>query len=378
MAEVVLAGVSKTFEGGVEAVAGVDLRVRDGELMVLLGPSGSGKSTLLRLIAGLEEITAGEISIGGRLVNRLHPRDRDVAMVFQDYALYPHMSVAANIGFSLRLRRVPREEVRRRVEHVAAMLGIEALLDRKPQALSGGQQQRVALGRAIVREPAVFLFDEPLSNLDARLRLETRSEMKALQRRLKATMIHVTHDQEEALTLGDRVAVLCQGRLQQVGTPLEVYRAPSNRFVAAFIGSPPMSFLEGTLLEGGAGGLVFAEAGAGSDRADALTLPRSWESPMRRFVGRAVVLGLRPTALREPGAAGAGGPKLLVQVDHVEAVGEWVDLVGTTRRGERVVARLPAREAGPEGGVVALTLDMERAHAFEPGPFGRNLLGPAA
>ena len=240
---VVLRGVEKRF-GDVTAVAAVDLEVRAGELLVLVGPSGCGKSTLLRLIAGLEEPTAGEVWIGGRAVNEVAPGDRDVAMVFQSYALYPHMTVARNLGFGLRVRGVGRDEVAERVGRAADVLGLDELLDRRPGQLSGGQQQRVALGRAMVRDPGVFLFDEPLSNLDAGLRLRTRDEIAALHRRLGTTMIFVTHDQVEALSLGERVAVMDRGRIQQVGTPREIYRRPGNLFVAGFVGSPPINLLQ--------------------------------------------------------------------------------------------------------------------------------------
>ena len=240
--DVVLRGVEKRF-GDVTAVAAVDLEVRAGELLVLVGPSGCGKSTLLRLIAGLEEPTAGEVWIGGRAVNDVAPGDRDVAMVFQSYALYPHMTVAQNLGFGLRVRGTGRDEVAERVGRAAGVLGLGDLLDRRPGQLSGGQQERVALGRAMVRDPGVFLFDEPLSNLDAGLRLRTRDDIAALHRRLGTTMIFVTHDQVEALSLGQRVAVMDRGRIQQVGTPREIYRRPGNLFVAGFVGSPPINRL---------------------------------------------------------------------------------------------------------------------------------------
>ena len=244
MARLELRNLTKSF-GGKPAVRGLTLEIPEGELMVLVGPSGCGKSTVLRMIAGLEEPDSGEVWIGGRRVDGLEPRQRNVAMVFQNYALYPHMSVARNLGFPLKMAGLPRAEVDRRVREAAGALGLEDLLGRKPRSLSGGQMQRVALGRAIVREPQAFLFDEPLSNLDARMRLEMRSEIAGLHRRLGATMVYVTHDQEEAMTLGSRIAVLRDGVLQQTGAPLEVYRKPSNRFVASFIGSPPMNFVDG-------------------------------------------------------------------------------------------------------------------------------------
>ncbi len=243
MAEVRLEGIAKTYPNGHVAVRGVDLTIADGEFMVLVGPSGCGKSTLLRMIAGLETPTGGRLLIGDRDVTALPPQDRDIAMVFQSYALYPHMSVRENLGFGLRMRRVAPEAVAERVNAAALALGLEPVLERKPAQLSGGQRQRVALGRAIVREPKVFLFDEPLSNLDAKLRVETRAELARLHRRLRTTVVYVTHDQEEAMTLGSRVAVLLDGALQQVAPPMELYRRPANRFVAGFLGSPEMNFL---------------------------------------------------------------------------------------------------------------------------------------
>ena len=248
MADVRLVGLTKFF-GKVRAIEDINLYVHDGEFMTLLGPSGCGKTTTLRCIAGLEAPTRGEVYIGGQLVNDLPPKDRNVAMVFQNWALYPHMTVYDNIAFPLKIRRYPREEIRRKVLEVARMLKIEDLLDRKPSELSGGQQQRVALGRALVREPSVFLLDEPLSNLDAKLRVYMRAELKALQRRLGVTTIYVTHDQVEAMTMSDRIAVMNEGRIQQVGRPEEVYEKPANVFVAGFIGSPPMNFIEGSLVE---------------------------------------------------------------------------------------------------------------------------------
>src|SRR5829696_5867374 len=258
MAQVTLENVTKVFPGGVKAVDALDLAVADREFVVLVGPSGCGKSTTLRMIAGLEEATSGTIRIGERVVNDVPPKDRDIAMVFQNYALYPHMTVYKNMAFALKLRKVPKPQIQQRVLEAARMLEIEHLLERKPRELSGGQRQRVAVGRAIVREPAAFLFDEPLSNLDAKLRVTTRAELKRLHQRLKTTTVHVTHDQEEAMTLGDRIFVMKEGKIQQADTPLRTYNYPINRFVAGFIGMPPMNFFDGRLLQGD-GKLMFEE-----------------------------------------------------------------------------------------------------------------------
>ena len=248
MAQLAFEGVSKVFPDGTRAVCDFDLDVGDGELMILVGPSGCGKSTALRMVAGLEDITAGELRVDGNVVNDRPPKDRDIAMVFQSYALYPHMTVRENLAFGLRMRGATRDVIDRRVDEAARALALEPVLSRKPAQLSGGQRQRVALGRAIVREPKVFLFDEPLSNLDAKLRVETRAELARLHRRLAATVVYVTHDQEEAMTLGNRVAVMRDGFLQQVAPPMELYRRPANRFVAGFVGSPAMNFLPGDVL----------------------------------------------------------------------------------------------------------------------------------
>ncbi len=361
MPQVLLDSVTKTYPGGVRAVDGVTIDASDGEFVVLVGPSGSGKSTTLRMIAGLETVTDGTISIGDRVVNRLHPRDRDIAMVFQDYALYPHMTVRKNLSFALRLRKTPKEEIARRVADVAAMLGIEALLDRKPRALSGGQQQRVALGRAIVREPAAFLFDEPLSNLDARLRVTTRAELKALHRRLQTTTIYVTHDQEEAMTLGDRVAVMCDGRLQQYAPPLEVYRHPANRFVAGFIGAPPMNFVEGAI-ERDADAVRFTADGDDG----VFTLPRAAAD-----TDGPAVLGVRPTHLAMTDDADVAA--FAVTVDVIEHLGDVVDIVGRLPSGASFIARAAPTADLVVGATVRLAPDLTRARLFVPGPFGAAL-----
>ncbi len=247
MAQVILKHLDKTYPNGYQAVRDVSLEIADGEFIVLVGPSGCGKSTTLRMVAGLEETTGGEIRIGNRLVNDVAPGDRDIAMVFQNYALYPHMSVYQNMAFGLKMRRTPKAEIEKRVREAAAILSIESLLDRRPRELSGGQRQRVALGRAIVREPKVFLFDEPLSNLDAKLRVQMRTEIARLHQRLKTTIIYVTHDQVEAMTLGDRIVLMDRGVIQQIDSPLAIYQRPANQFVASFIGSPAMNFIRGQI-----------------------------------------------------------------------------------------------------------------------------------
>jgi multiple sugar transport system ATP-binding protein len=318
MAGITLTDVSKIYDDGTRAVSDLNLDVEDGELVVFVGPSGCGKSTALRMIAGLEEISEGEIKIGDRIVNNLRPRDRDVAMVFQNYALYPHMTVAENIGFALRMRKVPKDEARRRVEETAKILGLAEHLRRKPRQLSGGQRQRVAMGRAIVREPHVFLMDEPLSNLDAKLRVQMRAEISRIQRQLKVTTVYVTHDQVEAMTMGDRVAVLRRGLLQQFDAPQLLYERPANLFVASFIGSPAMNMLEGTMERAGDG--VVCRFGSAS-----LALPAdvlNTRPALERYLGRPVAVGIRPEALDEPGRQNGGdGARLRGRVQTIEALG---------------------------------------------------------
>ncbi|PKN29641.1 MAG: glycerol-3-phosphate ABC transporter ATP-binding protein [Deltaproteobacteria bacterium HGW-Deltaproteobacteria-21] len=292
MAEVRLIHVGKTFDG-VVAVEDFNLDIRDGEFLILVGPSGCGKSTVLRSIAGLEEITAGEIYIEGRLINDVHPKDRDIAMVFQNYALYPHMNVYDNMAFSLKQRKMGREEIRRIVESTSELLGIRELLDRKPRQLSGGQRQRVALGRSIVRCPKVFLFDEPLSNLDAKLRIAMRAELLDLHQKIRTTSIYVTHDQVEAMTMGDRLVVMNRGRIQQVDTPQKLYDAPVNRFVAGFIGSPPMNFVDCELVVKG------AEMAAVSETLN-LPVTSAKAEVLAPHAGKKVTLGLRPEHILEP------------------------------------------------------------------------------
>jgi multiple sugar transport system ATP-binding protein len=298
MADVVLDGMTKIYENGFEAVSGLDLDVADGEFLVLVGPSGCGKTTALRMIAGLEDITKGELRIGGRRVNEVPSRDRDIAMVFQSYALYPHMSVRDNISFGLKLRRMPKAEIATRLDRAAAMLGLEELMDRRPALLSGGQRQRVAMGRAIVRNPAVFLMDEPLSNLDAKLRVQMRADIAALQRELAVTTVYVTHDQIEAMTMGDRVAVMRKGVLQQVADPQVLYDDPVNLFVGGFIGSPPMNMAEVEIVERDGGGLAVA-FGEQLVTIDDETLAA--RPALRDYVGRRVAVGVRSEDLSQPG-----------------------------------------------------------------------------
>ena len=313
MATVELDAVSKVYPNGVEAVQSVSLEIGDGELMVLVGPSGCGKTTVLRMVAGLEEISYGEVRIGGRVVNDVSPKDRDIAMVFQNYALYPHMTVAQNIGFGLKMRRLPRADVDLKVRNTAKMLGLGQWLDRKPAQLSGGQRQRVAMGRAIVREPKVFLMDEPLSNLDAKLRVQMRAEVSRIQRRLGVSMLYVTHDQTEAMTMGDRVAVLLGGVLQQCAAPQVLYERPINIFVAAFIGSPAMNMYEGALTQDG------TAISLGSQRLALSEEVRRARPALAAYRGRPVVVGIRPEHIS---AAGPGDTAVLRgNVELLEALG---------------------------------------------------------
>ena len=371
MADVRIQNVSKVYPGNVKAVDNISLAIDDAEFIVLVGPSGCGKSTTLRMVAGLEEISDGTISIGPRVINDVAPKDRDIAMVFQNYALYPHMTVYKNMAFGLKLRKMPKPEIDRRVRDAARILGIERFLDRKPRALSGGQRQRVALGRAIVRDPACFLFDEPLSNLDAKLRVETRAELKRLHHRLKTTTIYVTHDQEEAMTLGDRVVVMSEGLIQQADTPLNVYNHPLNRFVAAFVGTPPMNFLSGRLA-GNGGALRFEGDGA------SITLEGAMSDKVANRVGQDVVMGVRPEGLYvRPGEhARRDDQTVPVTVQVVEPLGATMDLFCDTSTGHRLTARVKA-EPMDEERPATLYVDMAKVHLFEPGEYGINLTGQA-
>jgi multiple sugar transport system ATP-binding protein len=360
MAPVKISGLHKQFAGGIHAVRGVDLEIADGELTVLVGPSGCGKSTLLRTIAGLEDADQGVIEIAGEVVNDVRPRDRDVAMVFQDYALYPHMTVARNIGFGLRARKFPRAEVESRVRGAAEMLGIATLLDRYPRQLSGGQRQRVAIGRAIVRNPQIFLFDEPLSNLDAQLRDEMRGEIKRLHQEIATTMIYVTHDQIEAMTLADRIVLMRDGRVEQQGAPLDLFERPSTKFVAGFLGSPKMNFLPGTLVR-----TVEGESIQLRDAALVLRMPT--RRPLAGTAnGMPVILGLRPEHItRAVGAASSdGSARLEVAIELVQPTGSRT--YATFRLGDAaIMAELQAHDVSGPGETIVVDINLKRAVVFD-------------
>jgi multiple sugar transport system ATP-binding protein len=364
MARVVLDNLAKVYPErsglGVRAVRGVNLTVEDGEFMVIVGPSGCGKSTVLRLIAGLEESTGGSVAIDGRSLQGVPPKDRDIAMVFQNYALYPHLSVRDNLAFGLRMRKTPRAEIDARVHAAAALLGLEGCLDRKPKTLSGGQRQRVAVGRAIVRQPKVFLFDEPLSNLDAQMRVGMRAELSKLHARLRATMIYVTHDQVEAMTMGDRVCVMKGGEIQQVAEPIELYRRPANLFVAGFIGSPPMNFLRGAARREGER-VLFVEGG---NPAASLTieLQGALAGKAEARAGRSLVLGIRPEDL----SLGGGDPRRTIEatVDVVEPTGAENNIY-VSAGATSLVARVRSSARAEAGQKVAVTLDWNNAHLFD-------------
>jgi multiple sugar transport system ATP-binding protein len=373
MASVTLESVAKIYAGDVYGVRDLDLSIADGEFLVLVGPSGCGKSTTLRMIAGLESISSGTLKIGDRVVNDVHPSNRDIAMVFQNYALYPHMTVRDNMAFALKMRKTPKPEIEERVNWAAELLGLEPYLNRKPKALSGGQRQRVALGRAIVRKPAVFLFDEPLSNLDAKLRVETRAEIKRLHRQLGTTTIYVTHDQEEAMTLGDRVCVMCDGLKRQCAPPLEVYRNPADRFVAGFLGMPPMNFLEGEL-EHNDGHMWFVsrEAQLRLDGADEAWLAGTW---LTKDARRPIVAGIRPESLQIVEHA-ADNHSLTATVQVVEPLGSMMDVYLVLSSGKRIVSRIPAGKLS-EGKTISARVNPAEIHLFEPpganDPYGRSL-----
>jgi multiple sugar transport system ATP-binding protein len=352
MARVSIRKLNKKYDNGFHAVKDVNLEIEDKEFLVLVGPSGCGKTTTLRMVAGLEEITSGEIRIGERVINDLPPMDRDIAMVFQNYALYPHKTVFDNMAFGLQMRGYPKEEVKKRVQEAAEILGIEALLARKPRQLSGGQRQRVAVGRAIVRHPEVFLFDEPLSNLDAKLRVQMRVELKRLHERLETTAIYVTHDQVEAMTLGTRVVVMKDGLVQQVGAPLELYGRPANKFVAGFIGSPAMNFVDVAIQAGN--GRLWAEA-----QGFRIRVPDRISSQ----AGKRVTLGVRPEAVRI--ANGVDDYSFATEVDVVEPLGNEI-LLNFRAGGVPMVARVDPGTRVSAHDAVRFALDPARLHFFDP------------
>jgi len=357
MAKVLLEEIVKQF-GNVMAVNHVTLDVPDKQFTVLVGPSGCGKTTCLRLIAGLEEATSGNIYIGDRVVNDVAPKDRDIAMVFQNYALYPHMTVYDNMAFGLRLRKYPRPEIDRRVKEAAEMLGIQELLGRKPKQLSGGQRQRVALGRAIVREPQVFLMDEPLSNLDAKLRVQTRAEIKKLHARLRTTTVYVTHDQVEAMTMGDRIVVMNNGSVQQVDSPLDLYERPANLFVAGFIGSPAMNFLEATIVKQDGKLLVDGQVFRGE-------VPQEFTPKLTEWAGRPVIFGIRPEDIHDRALAEGGGNGAVIRanVDVHEPLGS--DIILYLSAGDHsIIARVDARSKARMGQTTEVVLNMAKMHIF--------------
>src|SRR5579872_2355968 len=355
MARVLLRNLNKFYDD-VHAVKNVNLEIRDKEFVVLVGPSGCGKTTTLRMVAGLESISSGQVLIGDTVVNDLAPMDRDIAMVFQNYALYPHMSVYDNMAFGLKMRKAPRSEIRKRVQEAADILGIQDLLQRKPRQLSGGQRQRVALGRAIVRHPQVFLFDEPLSNLDAKLRVQMRREIARLHRQLEATMVYVTHDQVEAMTLGNRIVVMRGGLVQQVGAPLELYERPDNAFVATFIGSPPMNLVPSRLTRDG-GLRVVADDGAFS-----VPAPGEWGALLDGGAERRIVFGVRPEHLRIESSETTSG--ISARLDLVEPMG--AELYLSLRAGQHdLMARVPPQPLPPLGSEIVLGVDGAHVHCFD-------------
>ena len=373
MAGVVLKDVVKVYEGGLKVVDRFNLDIADREFVVLVGPSGCGKSTTLRMIAGLEEVSSGTISIGDRVVNNVAPKDRDIAMVFQSYALYPHMTVYDNMAFALKLRNISKAIIDEKVQRAAKVLMITHLLERKPKALSGGQRQRVALGRAIVRDPKCFLFDEPLSNLDAKLRVEMRAEIKQITMSLNATTVYVTHDQEEAMTLGDRVVVMKDGITQQVSSALEIYNHPVNRFVASFLGSPPMNFFTGKLVEDT--GKLFFDEGTGK-----LPIPDWAREELKARVGQEIVMGVRPEAMADKSHARflTEDNQLNMKVTLVQPLGHKMDVYLSTSSHPRSVAQIDASAGVHPGENMVVFFDMARVHFFEAGENGKKLVRNAS
>ncbi len=360
MAKVELRNLTKTYPNGLTAVKDVNITIEDKEFVVFVGPSGCGKTTTLRMIAGLEEITSGEIYIDGRLVNNVHPKDRDIAMVFQNYALYPHMTVYKNMAFGLMLRGVSKQEIDKRVREAAEILGLTEYLNAKPRVLSGGQRQRVAVGRAIVRNPKVFLFDEPLSNLDAKMRVQMRAELSKLHHQLNATIVYVTHDQVEAMTMGDRIVVMNDGTVQQIGTPLELYNRPANMFVAGFIGSPPMNMITGTIISKG-NELFFTDT-----KNIEIAIPRKRYEPLSNFIDKQVVLGIRPEDFMINNTQTLqNGVSITTIVDVVEPMGSEMNLY--LKSGAiTITVKLKLNEEPPVGKAYIVDVDTEKLHFFNP------------
>ncbi len=356
MAEVTLTNLAKVYPGNVKAVKNIELEIQDREFMVLVGPSGCGKSTTLRMIAGLEEITEGSVSIGDRVVNDVPPKDRDIAMVFQNYALYPHMTVYDNMAFGLKLRKFKKADIRKRVMDAASILGIEDFLERRPKQLSGGQRQRVAVGRAIVRKPEAFLFDEPLSNLDAKMRVQMRAEISKLHTQLETTMIYVTHDQTEAMTMGDRICVMKDGDIQQVADPITLYDSPANLFVASFIGTPPMNFFQGTI-EQQSDGLFFKE------ETFTIKILDEWKERLTSFVGKKVTFGIRPEDICWAKAGDDQFPKVKAEIEVIEPMGSETYLYVNTGV-HSFIARVEAQRRFKVGDTIELPFFLPKAHLF--------------
>lgn len=360
MAEVILKDINKIYEGGNLAVKDVNIEIKDKEFAVLVGPSGCGKSTTLRMIAGLEDITSGELFIDNKKVNDVSPKDRDIAMVFQNYALYPHMTVYENMAFGLKLRKFPKEEIKQRVHEAAKILELEDYLDRKPKALSGGQRQRVAVGRAIVRKPKVFLFDEPLSNLDAKLRVQMRTEISRLHKKLEATMIYVTHDQTEAMTMGDRIVVMKDGLIQQIDLPLNLYNSPVNKFVAGFIGSPSMNFIDGTITS--SDGIKFSSTKNSLN----LKINEEYSSRLKNYNNKKVWVGIRPEDIHylESIAGVESCSEFEAKLEVVEPMGNEIFLYFNIDE-VQFIARVNAREVPKDGSVQKFGINNKKLHFFD-------------
>lgn len=367
MAEVLFENVYKVYDRDVTAISDFCLNVRDGEFMVIVGPSGSGKTTILRMIAGLERVTSGKIYLDATLVNDVTAKDRDIAMVFQNYVLYPHMNVYENMAFALKMRKYPQEEISKRIRWVCGLLGIEELLARKPEALSGGERQRVAVGRAIIRNPRVFLFDEPLSNLDTGLRAVMRSELKTLHQKLRTKSIYVTHDQTEAMVLGDRICVMYKGKIQQVASPLEVYERPANRFVAGFFGTPSMNFFPGQIqFHGDILCFVIND--------DRIVLPERFNNLLADYQGKEMILGIRPEDITIQNLSSQMSQGVDATIDLIEPLGNRLDIYVTSKSGIKTIISADPCINVIIGQLVKMHIDMDKIHIFEHGETGENVL----